>query len=496
MENRQRLVAGEITTNSQAYEILTILCDRFESRFFSTPEEEGAARFISDKLSEYGLSNIVVEPCSFFGWMNGELTSLWSWTRGTASLKILAPFKRKLPCISWANIPSTSDHGVTGEIFNLGDGTRQYILEHREEIRGKIVLDGNYSLPGTYLMDPSVLRQQTVYGYLVQFGAVGVIFANNNYGMLPVTGPARYGSIGEIPACGIARESSCFLLRQMSKGVVKANLKTRNSYKPDAITYNVIAELPGTVYTDEVILVGGHYDGHDISAGAMDNAAGICVMLEAARALAKYGGATKRTIRFCCFGGEELGLNGSTGYVLNHRNDLDNVKLMINTDASGISAQSGHGFVVYGPKELVCYLEEVAERLSSFDRKWELPGTSHSVSPYSGQHSLSPYSDHWPFFMLGVPTAHFHDIPANPIDLLYSHTSADTLDKVDYKGLKDAALVLALFLIQIANDEHIPIKHTPVMKVIEHLEKEEIAENLRVEKRWLRETQDSIRRHL
>jgi hypothetical protein len=324
LKNRQLLVAGEIVANSEAFENLTTLCDRFGSRFFATPEEKAAADFIADKFREYRLQTIQVEPSSLFGWKDQQITKLWNWKRGRASLRILESRAQKMPCVSWANAPSTPDAGVTAEIYNLESGTRAYILEHQDEIRDKIVLDGSYVLPGAYLTDPLVLRSQTLYGYLVQFGAAGVLFSNSNYGDLPVTGSARYGSIGEIPACGISRETSLALLRQMKRGPLRASLHVKNEYKQGATTYNVVADLVGNTLPEEVILVGGHYDSHDIAVGAMDNAVGTCIILEAARALAKHGKPVKRTIRFCCFGGEELGLNGSTGYVLDHQ-DLKDV---------------------------------------------------------------------------------------------------------------------------------------------------------------------------
>lgn len=480
MPNKHALVAGEIATNSESFENLATLCDRFGSRFFSTQEEKAAADFLAAKLSEYGLQNVRVEPFTLFGWKDGELAKLWSWKRGTASLQLSEPVHQRLPCISFANAPSTPKEGVIAEIFNLESGTRAYLAQHREEIKGKLVLDGNYVAPGAWLSerDPVNLYELTIYGYLVKFGALGMIFLNRNYGNLTPTGPARYGSIGEIPAVGISRETSRFILRQMTKSKVVAKLQVSNTYEPGATSYNVIADLPGHTYPHKVILVGGHYDGYDISVGAMDDAAGACVVLETARALSKHGTPLKRTIRFCCFGSEELGLNGSTGYILNHTDEIKNIELMINTDAVGISAKTGHGFEVCGPQELVSYLDQVLNRLGTFDRSWELPKVTQRISAYS---------DHWPFYMLGVPTAHFCDMPPDPVDLLYSHTTADTVDKVDPKGLKDAALILALTIMQISDEEEVPIKHNAVAEIVRVLEKKGIAENLRVEKRWGRE---------
>jgi Zn-dependent M28 family amino/carboxypeptidase len=258
-----------------------------------------------------------------------------------------------------------------------------------------------------------------------------------------------------------------------------ARLSVKNTYSPGARSYNVFADLPGKDHPEKVILIGAHYDGHDISPGAMDDAAGACVVLEVARALAKHVGSPKRTIRFCCFAAEEVGLNGSSGYVLNHAGDMKNVELMINADAAGISGKTGHGFMVCGTEELVTYLDKTLDDIGAFDRNKELPRVTQSIRPYS---------DHWPFYMSGVPTAHFRDVPPDPIDRLYSHTSADTVDKVDPKGMNDAAVILALASIRITSESNIPIRHTPIEKIVDILEKKEIAENLRIEKRWRRES--------
>jgi Zn-dependent M28 family amino/carboxypeptidase len=353
-------------------------------------------------------------------------------------------------------------------------------LEHQKEIKGKLVLDGNYSPPGAFLQDrdPVNLYRETLYGYLVQFGAAGLIYTNRHYGGLLKTGTARSGFIGEIPACGIARETSQLIVRHLVRGKGVASLHVRNSYAPGAKSNNVVADLLGDRHPEEVIFVGAHYDGHDISQGAMDDAAGVCVVMEAARAVAKHTGSLRRTIRFCCFGGEEVGLNGSTGYVLGHSDELKDIAIMINCDAAGISGKTGHSFVVNGSEDLVGYLEKILDSIGAFDRGKEVPKVVHSTASNG---------DHWPFYMLGVPTAHFRDVPPDPVDRLYSHTAADTVDKVDPKGMNDAAIVLALTLVSLANEEHIPVKHTPREEIINILEERKIVENLRVEKQWHRE---------
>ena len=81
--------------------------------------------------------------------------------------------------------------------------------------------------------------------------------------------------------------------------------------------YNTIADLPGTEFPDEVVIVSGHLDSWDGpgALGAQDNALGSAVALEAARLLVETGAKPKRTIRFILWTGEEQGLLGSRGYL-------------------------------------------------------------------------------------------------------------------------------------------------------------------------------------
>ncbi len=78
---------------------------------------------------------------------------------------------------------------------------------------------------------------------------------------------------------------------------------------------NVIATKPGTLYPNEYVIIGGHYDsytGGTVEPGADDNASGTCGVMEVARILSQYS--FDRTIIFCAFSGEEYGLYGSEAY--------------------------------------------------------------------------------------------------------------------------------------------------------------------------------------
>ena len=116
------------------------------------------------------------------------------------------------------------------------------------------------------------------------------------------------------------------------------------------IERNVIAKLPGTdpELKKQYIIMGGHMDHVGVRNGlvrngADDNASGTAVTMEVARVLSEAGYKPKRTIIFCCWCAEELGLIGSRHYVANPCDDvtMDQVVTYFNMDMVGLGDKIG-----------------------------------------------------------------------------------------------------------------------------------------------------------
>jgi len=114
---------------------------------------------------------------------------------------------------------------------------------------------------------------------------------------------------------------------------------------PDTSSGNVIAIQTGTKYPNEFIVLGGHYDSGpvmpyplnwDNCPGADDNASGTSGVLEAARILSQYE--FERSIIYCCFSAEEIGLYGSNAYATRCRQQDMNIVGYINKDMIGYVA--------------------------------------------------------------------------------------------------------------------------------------------------------------
>jgi len=106
--------------------------------------------------------------------------------------------------------------------------------------------------------------------------------------------------------------------------------------------YNTVAEIRGTTWPDEVVIVSAHLDSWDGpgSQGTTDNGTGTVVTLEAARILMAVNAKPKRTIRFIHWTGEEQGLLGSKGYIESHKDELGKISAVF-VDDGGTNSEGG-----------------------------------------------------------------------------------------------------------------------------------------------------------
>ncbi len=140
--------------------------------------------------------------------------------------------------------------------------------------------------------------------------------------------------IGPLPAAQIGRDDAQTIRDRLRRGPVRLSLELVNRVTAGAVTVNnVIADIRGSDRPDEWVVVGAHLDSWDFGTGAQDNATGVAMVLEAARAIATLEEPPRRSIRFVLWGGEEEGQLGSTAFVRTHAGELDRVVAYLNSDA-------------------------------------------------------------------------------------------------------------------------------------------------------------------
>ena len=471
----EKAVLGEIWTSEAAYENLRALCDTYGHRFAGSPGERGAALFLQDKLRTYGLEGVTAEPFRYLGWV-----------RGTETIEVLAPFRRSLRGLALPYCPATE---VEAALRWAGDGEAEdYARAGAAEgaLRGTIVMTaaetGTVGDRASGRGRPSSHRRDK-YMRAVEAGAVAYLYVNQNPGDMPITGglPGGGSSPAPIPGLGLTFETGETLRRMLDLGEVRLRIKTEATF-PEVESSNVSAELPAdpsSPHRDELVICGGHYDSHDISTGAMDNGAGTVITLEAARALAAVaqarGRGFARTLRFCFFAAEEIGLLGSWEYVHQHAADLDRVRFMLNLDTVGRGFPGTESIVVNGTPELVPYFASMSERM----------GYRLEV-----RDRFSAASDHFPFAMNGVPnggigtTQLAATATSGLIGRGWGHTPADTFDKANSKSFQAAAMVAARVLLRVAEATDWPSKRRTTEEVEVQLEQAGLLDGLKRSGRW------------
>ena len=422
--NLDQQMVGDIYTSREVMDNLTVLCDDFGSRFAGTPEEYKAAIFISETFTRYGLKNVRLEEYPYAGW-----------TRGAATLTITEPVERTLHCISLPYCP-TSD--IAAELVSVGYGSPGEYSELGETARGKLVMTKSASPKD---LGRWVHRKEK-YERAVLCGAGAFIFVSEHPGVGPETGSLQNNRPAPIPGISVCKEDGDFLTRCLDRyGKVTMRLQTTDINEPRT-SWNIVADLPGKDFPEEMIVLGCHYDGHDIAQGAHDPASGMVSVIEAARVLATYtSDMLKRTVRFIAFGTEEIGLTGAFRYVDAHANELDNIRFMLNMDAAG--GTSRKGIVLHHWESLEPFFNAAQQQM-------------HADMPV-GQ-KVHSYSDHFPFFLKGVPSCHMGDPTSSPSGRGFGHTAYDTLEKVELENLRRASSVGARIALRCANAEEFHAK--------------------------------------
>ncbi|MHA1198415.1 MAG: M28 family peptidase [Candidatus Heimdallarchaeaceae archaeon] len=444
-ELKERIV-GRILSKDSVYSTIKDLC-LMGSRFSGTESEKVAQDYMNQYLERIGIPAENYE-FEYQGWM-----------RGDCNFCVKTKNKEHVfPAISLVLAPSTNGQTLEMNIIDGAGGSETELKRLERDIPGKAVMihSGN--------TEEGWLHRRIKYANAYDFGAKAFVFANHNPGQLFPTGSVRSNRIGEILAIGISKESYEHAKELLEKeDILTCEINVSNDI-PKLISKHIIWEIPGKI-KDEVIVIGGHYDGHDIAQGATDNAASIAAILEISRLMKEFEYVPERTLRFIAFGVEEFGVVGSTIYVNN--TDVSDVVAMINLD----------GLIGHIPKHIPCSgIEELFLKLKEIkdDLLYE-PKISKNIITAS---------DNYPFFLKGIPNVCiFGEKPDPRVGRGYGHTSADTFDKISKLDAKISTAFAFVFIDAFSKMKDMPMKLTEE-EVINILQEAKLEDNLRLLEKW------------
>jgi len=424
----EKAVLGEIWTSSEAYDNLVHLCDWIGNRWAGSQSERQAAEFLLQKAQEYGLQDVAPQEFRHTGW-----------TRGPVRLDVVAPLEREVAAIS---LPYTPPADLEGEVVWVGQGEEEDFKRLGNQVHGKIALSAAEASPGAGQRSS---HRREKFARAIEAGAIAFLFANQNPGMMGITGSLAAGFPAEIPGLGLPKESGDYLVRLLKGGPVRVRIHLEAGFAPTS-SLNVTGRVGPSESDGPFLIVGGHYDAHDIAVGALDNATGAVICLEAARALTTVADVLPMPVRVVLFACEEVGLLGAWYYAEQAKNDLERCRFVLNVDSAAVRYPGNENLNLCGFPDLVPYFENVGRQMC-----YEFPVKD----------GLSAYSDHFPFAVAGVPNATMgaSDTSSGLVGRGWGHTAADTVDKVSAKAVQASAATAARILLRLAFEESWPAQH-------------------------------------
>ena len=246
------------------------------------------------------------------------------------------------------------------------------------------------------------------------------------------------------------------IVRMLDKDIpVTLEFNIANRFHDDDLdSFNVIAEIPGTDKSDEVVMLGAHFDSWHSGTGATDNAAGSAIMMEAIRILKATGLQLRRTVRVALWSGEEQGLLGSRAYVKEHFADRDTMALKAEhgTLSGYFNVDNGTG-AIRG-----VYLQGNEAIAPVFDA-WMAPFASLGMTPLSIRDTGG--TDHLAFNAVGLPGFQFIQDPVE-YGTRTHHSNMDVYERVQARDMMHNAVIVASFVYHAANrDALLPRKPLP-----------------------------------
>ena len=486
---------------SQVMDHARHLTDSIGARLTGSPAYAEAAEWTRGRFAAWGLAEPRLEPFEF-----GEG---WSFTRAEA--RLIAPRVAVLSALPKAWTPPTGGP-LRGPALEVEIETLEQVRALAGRVAGRILV---VSAPAER-KDPEApmfSRHDAVsLAELVEFdipdgkdpegrlrkmrerrrvwraanelfaaeGALATIEVSSlAHGALRVAGGGNLGVPGEplgVPGMVMAVESFDRVLRLLRDGVpVELELNVEASFHRDSnLVANTLADLPGRDAQGEIVMAGAHLDSWHAGTGATDDAAGVAVVMEAARILKSLGVRPKRTLRFALWGGEEQGLLGSKAYVgaaLRRTAGADRPRrARARRRASGARpGRSGRSPGMRGSRPTSTSTTAAGGCAASTRRRtwapallferWLAPLADLGANSVTLENTGS--TDHVPFDRAGLPGFQFIQ-DERDYSTRTHHSNLDTYDHLDREDLMQAAVVLASVLWQAAaEDAPFPRKPMP-----------------------------------
>jgi hypothetical protein len=325
-------------SKSISYELLDHLSNEIGGRLSGSLNAERAVKWGKNELVKIGFDKVWLQEVMVPKWVRGPKEFALIETQPGTTFNVDV-------CALGGSV-ATPSVGIKAQVVEVKSFDELKELG-KDKIDGKIIFFNKPMKPNevSTFNSYSLAVNQRVNGAqeAVKYGAIGVIVRSLSLRLddFPHTGVMSYGDLPpsrKIPAAAISTNASEKLSNLLKINPdLKFLLRQQCKQYEDVKSHNVIAEIKGSMYPDEIILVGGHLDSWDLGDGSHDDGAGVVQSIDLLNILNKSGYKPKRTIRVVLFMNEENGLRGASKYAeISKKNSLNHI-FALESDAGGFS---------------------------------------------------------------------------------------------------------------------------------------------------------------
>ncbi|WP_339708831.1 M28 family peptidase [uncultured Kriegella sp.] len=325
-------------TEGKAYDWLNYLSNQIGGRLSGSLQAQRAVDYTKAQLDSLGLDRVWLQPVMVPKWVRG--------TPEFAYFETVPGLSTNVPICALGGSVATPLGGLKAEVIEV-KGVEELKALGNAKISGKIVF---YNRP----MDPTLINTYAAYSGCVdqrysgaaeaaKYGAVGVIVRSMSLRLddYPHTGAMSYGDTPvnqRIPAAAISTKGANLLSATLELSPdTKFYFKQNCRQLEDVQSFNVVGEIRGSTYPEEIMMVGGHLDSWDLGDGSHDDGAGCVQSMDVLRLLKKTGYKPQRTLRVVLFMNEENGLRGGNKYAQLAKEKGEKHIFALESDAGGFT---------------------------------------------------------------------------------------------------------------------------------------------------------------
>lgn len=336
-ENLKKIYTNSLT-NGMSYQWLDHLSNQIGGRLSGSLNAEKAVQYTKEELEKLGLDKVWLQPVMVPRWVRGAPEFAYFETSPGVTTNVNI-------CALGGSV-ATPYGGIKAKIIEVKTYKDLEALGEKN-IKGKIVF---INRP----MQADLINTFEAYGgcaaerYVgaaeaAKYGAVGTIVRSLNLRLddYPHTGSMSYGDLPvnkRIPSAAISTNDA-----ELLSGMLALNKDLNFFFSlnckqlADVQSYNVIGQITGSEFPNEIIVVGGHLDSWDLGDGSHDDGAGVVQSMDVLRLLKESGIRPKRTIRVVLFMNEENGLRGGNKYAEVAKQKNENHVFALESDSGGFT---------------------------------------------------------------------------------------------------------------------------------------------------------------